>query len=115
VYAPAVNWLLLALFVGYAIWHLGAWWWLRARWMANGMTAARAAALSIAITYLPLAVLFGILIFRQADLGTAALLVAVLVLVVLPSYGMRRATFQYIGDHGVREWAKRLQDRRSGR
>jgi hypothetical protein len=113
VYPAAVNWLLVTVFIGYAVWHFAAWRWLAARWMANGMTAGRAAALSMAIQYLPLALMVG-LILRQANLGTATLLAAVLVLVVLPSYAMRRATFRYMSDHGVREQLKRLQDKRSG-
>jgi hypothetical protein len=79
------------------------------------MSPTRAAALSIAVTQLPLALGVIALVWvsdRGMQLGDAVLLIALLLLPSLVWFGLRRAVFDYMDRFGVREELKRRSENR---
>jgi len=87
--------------------------WLMRRWLADGMTARRAAAWSTAITYLPLLVLVGAWnLFSGSPFEPINLVIvlAVLSLPILYGFGLRYAIFDFAEKYGVREHERRRSE-----
>lgn len=84
--------------------------WLMRRWLADGMSARRAAAWSMAMTYVPLLALVGVWnlfsggAFEPLDLVIA---IAALSLPILYGFGLRYAVLDYAEKYGVREHERR--------
>lgn len=84
--------------------------WLMRRWLADGMTPRRAAAWSIAITYVPLLVLVGawnLFSGGPFELIDVVIVLAALSLPILYGFGLRYAVFDYAERYGVRERERR--------
>lgn len=115
------DWLIPALlFAVAAATSLVARTWLMRRWLATGMSARRAAAWSVAITWVPLLALaaIGVVVSgRPIEPMHLVIIIVALALPILYGFGLRYAIFDYASKH-VREhehqrWkAARPQDER---
>lgn len=86
--------------------------WLHARWLANGMSPTRAAILSVAITYVPILgalIAIGWATGRPISSENWPIVLLALALPALFGFGLRRALFDYMERHGVRDEMKRLE------
>ena len=105
-------WLFALLSVGAMAARLVATHWFARRWIRDGMSPTRAAALSMAITYVPL---FGLLLLagwitsRPIPLTAWAVILLVMALPLVMGFGMRRAVFDYMDRYGVKDEIKRRQ------
>jgi hypothetical protein len=105
-------WWLAVLFVAFIAARLAANRWFARRWINNGMSPTRAAALSMAITYLPvlaLLLLGGWISGRPIPLTVWGLILLVMALPLAMGFGLRRAVFDYMDRYGVKDEIKRRQ------
>ena len=90
--------------------------WLHWRWMASGMSPIGAAILSVGITYVPiLCALIAIGWATDRSIEDWPIVLLALALPALFSFGLRRALFDYMERHGVRDEMKRLAELRSAK
>jgi hypothetical protein len=90
------------------------------RWLAGGMSAGRAAALSMAISWVPVlgfVAVSALLADRRGNVELSGLLV--LALIALPvlwaGYGFRHAIFDYMERYGVRDHLNQEAQRRKNK
>ena len=103
-------WWFVLLFVGFMAARLAANHWFARRWINDGMSPTRAAALSMAITYVPVLGLFligGWISGRPIPLTGWGVILLAMALPLAMGFGMRRAVFDYMDRYGVKDEIRR--------